>query len=147
MANAEPEIGGSDGAQAGSPQAAVPIWWQVVAILVLAMASPIFAKLLALALDLEARANFALPGFILAVILISVTAPRSLMQLGVIMAVVALGGALANLTGLVIGNLATGLWIDVLATVLSACLGAGFVVLAYRFLRVPYRQHSPENRA
>ena len=118
-----------------------------MAILALAVVSAASTKLLALALGLEAKANGALPGFVLAALMIPLTAPRSLKQLGVIMAVVAAGGAVANLTGLVAGHLAEDQSGRLLVRILAAALGAGFVVLTGRYLGVAYRRFPPENRA
>ncbi len=147
MGNEGRDSGERDGGQPGRQQARLPAGWQFLAVVVLGLAFAIIADLLAVALGVAGSTNVAIAGFILAALLIPMTAPRSLTQLGLIMAVVAAGGTLAILTFLATGLHVPGLWGIVLGITLAASPGGGFIVLAYRFLRVPYRRPPPEDRA
>lgn len=140
MENAGPDIGDREAGQGGPRQATVPVWSQILAVLVLALAFPIVGQLLALALDVAESSNVAMAGFILAALMIPAAAPKSVEQLGLIVAIVAAGGTLAILTALAVGTLAEGLWGHILAMALAGVLGAGFIALAYFGLGVWHRR-------
>ena len=146
MENAGPDIGDREAGQDGPRQATVPIWSQILAILVLALAFPIVGHLFGLILGIAQGSSVALVGFLLAALMIQAAAPKSLKQLGLIVAIVAAGGALAILTVLLVGILTEGLWSYALGVVLANVLGAGFIAFAYSGLGVWHWRHKPEDR-
>lgn len=152
MANDGSEIDGRNRGQGGPQDATLSGGWLIGAMLVLSLVFPFIAHLLAAALGVSGGSHVALTGFILAILLIPAAAPRSFKQLGLVMAVVAVGGSLAMLIvlaagTLVAGTLAEGLWGDLLATALAAVGGGGFIALVYRFLGLGRWQSAPGDRA
>ncbi len=143
MNNAGPEFRDRKPGKGGG--AKVPAMWQVLAILVLALAFPIIGQLLARLLDVAESSNVAIAGFVLAALLIPAAAPVSLKQLGLVVAIVAAGGTLAILIVLAVGSLAEGLWGFILAMALGGVVGAGFIALSYFGLGVWRRRRVPED--